>query len=177
MIGTFRPYNSEQAVLHTSWTDKNLGRRFFGCPYWYPGALKTGGAHCDYFDWLDGPIGEQEKVVLRSQRDIGSVKQRILEYETKMEEIEIKCKEQEEKCKEYGRKIEKYEKKNKKYRRRIEEYEKKNKKLEANVRKSNVLMWAVWVACSILVVILLAIMGTHSRPETKYLRLPHSRSG
>ncbi|KAI8559337.1 hypothetical protein RHMOL_Rhmol04G0164700 [Rhododendron molle] len=56
----------EQAVLHTSWTDKNPSRKFFGCPYWYPGAPKTGRAHCDYFEWLDGPIGEQENVVLRS---------------------------------------------------------------------------------------------------------------
>ncbi|KAI8534888.1 hypothetical protein RHMOL_Rhmol10G0131900 [Rhododendron molle] len=39
--------HSEQVVLHTSWTDRNAGRRFFGCPYWYPGAPKTGGAHCD----------------------------------------------------------------------------------------------------------------------------------
>ncbi|KAI8536056.1 hypothetical protein RHMOL_Rhmol10G0226400 [Rhododendron molle] len=97
--------HSEQAVLHTWWTDKNSGRRFFGCPYRYPDAPKTGGAYCDYFKWLNGPIGEQEKVVLRYQRDIRSLIERIVEYETKMEVIKMKCKEQEEKCKEHERKI------------------------------------------------------------------------
>ncbi|PWA63815.1 zinc finger, GRF-type [Artemisia annua] len=36
------------AVVKTSWTNRNPGRRFFGCP--------TIGSNCPFLGWLDPPI-------------------------------------------------------------------------------------------------------------------------
>ncbi|XP_057770851.1 uncharacterized protein LOC130990642 [Salvia miltiorrhiza] len=46
-----------RAVIMTSWTDENPGRRFYGCRNW---KMKN----CGYFDWLDEPISERAKDVI-----------------------------------------------------------------------------------------------------------------
>ncbi|XP_057771070.1 uncharacterized protein LOC130990858 [Salvia miltiorrhiza] len=46
-----------RAVIMTSWTDENPGRRFYGCRNW-----KT--KNCGFFDWLDEPISERGKEVI-----------------------------------------------------------------------------------------------------------------
>ncbi|XP_058214487.1 uncharacterized protein LOC131325976 [Rhododendron vialii] len=157
--------HGKEAVVHTSWTDKNSGRRFFCCPFWVPGAPKRNGPHCNYFEWLDGEIGEQEKVARRSESNTRSLHKCIEEYErmmgeyeSKMVEREFKCKEQEDKCKEYERKM--------------KEIEKKINDLEVKVWKSTEMMWGAWVACSILVVIIFAIISTGRGFEKKYLGRP-----
>ncbi|PWA64032.1 zinc finger, GRF-type [Artemisia annua] len=38
----------KSAVVKTSWTNRNPGRRFFGCP--------TIGSNCPFLGWLDPPM-------------------------------------------------------------------------------------------------------------------------
>ncbi|KAB1223183.1 hypothetical protein CJ030_MR2G011920 [Morella rubra] len=42
-----------QASLKTSWTEKNLGRRFWGCPRF---GKKSMPLACVYFAWYDPPL-------------------------------------------------------------------------------------------------------------------------
>lgn len=41
------------AEIRTSFTDRNLGRRFLGCSKWDPEQEDGGTAHCGYFRWYD----------------------------------------------------------------------------------------------------------------------------
>ncbi|XP_057803108.1 uncharacterized protein LOC131018399 [Salvia miltiorrhiza] len=46
-----------RAVIMTSWTDENPGRRFYGCRNW-----KT--KNCGLFDWIDEPMTERAKDII-----------------------------------------------------------------------------------------------------------------
>ncbi|XP_050226472.1 uncharacterized protein LOC126676335 [Mercurialis annua] len=48
---------NQPAVLRTSWTETNPGRRFFGC-YAYQSV-----DGCDFFYWLDPPLSHNAKAV------------------------------------------------------------------------------------------------------------------
>jgi hypothetical protein len=41
------------SCIQTSRSEKNLGRRFFGCPKY-----GTGEPHCKFFEWVDAPFCE-----------------------------------------------------------------------------------------------------------------------
>ncbi|KAL4580849.1 hypothetical protein LXL04_017054 [Taraxacum kok-saghyz] len=43
------------ALMRTSWTDLNPGRRFWGCPKPY--------STCGFIGWIDGPMYERSKHV------------------------------------------------------------------------------------------------------------------
>ncbi|KAK9290541.1 hypothetical protein L1049_008711 [Liquidambar formosana] len=55
-------------MVWTSWTENNLGRRFYGCPNY-----KANGS-CGYFKWLDPPI------CIRARRIIPGLLKRIEGY-------------------------------------------------------------------------------------------------
>ncbi|CAI0552644.1 unnamed protein product [Linum tenue] len=64
MVGHFC-FCGDPAVLKTSWTDGNPGRRFFGCSKY-----GTNGA-CNYFRWHDPALDEHMKfLVLNFHRRI-----------------------------------------------------------------------------------------------------------
>ena len=46
----------KEAMLTTSWTTKNLGRRFYGCD--------KGKNGCNYFSWHDPQVNPREKKVI-----------------------------------------------------------------------------------------------------------------
>jgi len=46
-------YCGMKTYLRTSWTDKNPGRRFFGC------AQYGKGQHCKYFEWFEPRLCER----------------------------------------------------------------------------------------------------------------------
>ncbi|CAH9113373.1 unnamed protein product [Cuscuta epithymum] len=46
-----------KASLWTSWTDKNQGRRFYGCPNYESDS-------CGFFEWHDEPLTGRAKVVI-----------------------------------------------------------------------------------------------------------------
>ncbi|CAA0840855.1 DNA topoisomerase 3-alpha [Striga hermonthica] len=50
-------YCGKRAVLHTSWTDDNPGRRFHSCLKW-----KRGG--CKFFDWEDPPMCRRAMAII-----------------------------------------------------------------------------------------------------------------
>ncbi|PHU22437.1 hypothetical protein BC332_07544 [Capsicum chinense] len=43
--------------LKTSWSDNNLGRRFWSCPYY-------GSNKCNFFLWRDGVVDERSKFII-----------------------------------------------------------------------------------------------------------------
>ncbi|KAL4564507.1 hypothetical protein LXL04_028571 [Taraxacum kok-saghyz] len=45
-----------RALMRTSWTDLNPGRRFWGCPKPY--------STCGFIGWIDGPMCERSKRVI-----------------------------------------------------------------------------------------------------------------
>ncbi|XP_075665016.1 uncharacterized protein LOC142634605 [Castanea sativa] len=52
----------QKPVLVVSWTENNLGRRFYGCPnYWV-------GKKCKFFQWVDDEICERGKVLIPEMR-------------------------------------------------------------------------------------------------------------
>nr|POE50524.1 hypothetical protein CFP56_27985 [Quercus suber] len=52
----------QKPVLVVSWTDNNLGRRFYGCSnYWI-------GKKCKFFQWVDDEICERGKVLIPEMR-------------------------------------------------------------------------------------------------------------
>ncbi|XP_075645054.1 uncharacterized protein LOC142616049 [Castanea sativa] len=52
----------QKPVLVVSWTENNLGRRFYGCPnYWV-------GKKCKFFQWIDDDICECGKVLIPEMR-------------------------------------------------------------------------------------------------------------
>nr|VDD62535.1 unnamed protein product [Brassica oleracea] len=62
------------AEIRQAWTDKNPGRRFYGCPH-YKG--KNG---CNYFKWFDVEAGtEWQKMALIEARDEIQEKSRVIE--------------------------------------------------------------------------------------------------
>ncbi|KAJ4813130.1 GRF zinc finger protein [Rhynchospora pubera] len=52
---------NELAVLKTSWTIANPGRRFLGCPN-YDGL--NPGRSCGFFFWYDAPVQDRAKEVI-----------------------------------------------------------------------------------------------------------------
>ncbi|CAI0429660.1 unnamed protein product [Linum tenue] len=59
------------AVLRTSWTDANPGRRFFGC------ANYRGVNACNYFRWIDPPLEDNiKRLVLALHKRIREVERR-----------------------------------------------------------------------------------------------------
>ncbi|CAL1396134.1 unnamed protein product [Linum trigynum] len=59
------------AVLRTSWTDANPGRRFFGC------ANYRGANACNYFRWIDPPLEDNiKRLVLAMHKRIREVERR-----------------------------------------------------------------------------------------------------
>ncbi|CAI0446072.1 unnamed protein product [Linum tenue] len=59
------------AVLRTSWTDANPGRRFFGC------ANYRGANACNYFRWIDPPLKDNiKRLVLALHKRIREVERR-----------------------------------------------------------------------------------------------------
>nr|KAJ0206247.1 hypothetical protein LSAT_V11C500249780 [Lactuca sativa] len=46
----------KMAIIRTSWTDKNPGRRFCGCP--------TEGSKCRFIGWYDGPMCERSNAII-----------------------------------------------------------------------------------------------------------------
>ncbi|WOH07238.1 hypothetical protein DCAR_0626667 [Daucus carota subsp. sativus] len=45
---------NKYAVVHTSWTDTNGGRRFAHCPDF----------ECDYFRWVDAPLCTRARIII-----------------------------------------------------------------------------------------------------------------
>ncbi|KAL4565734.1 hypothetical protein LXL04_029837 [Taraxacum kok-saghyz] len=54
-----RCYCGLSAPFSTSWSDKNPGRRYFGCQYW-PNTKED----CGFFEWYDDEVSEWYKEVL-----------------------------------------------------------------------------------------------------------------
>ncbi|CAB4263051.1 unnamed protein product [Prunus armeniaca] len=50
-----------QCRLTTSWTDNNLGRRFWGCADY---GVRRG---CAFFEWYDPQVCERSKIVISGQ--------------------------------------------------------------------------------------------------------------
>ncbi|KAJ4810504.1 GRF zinc finger protein [Rhynchospora pubera] len=57
-IGIPNCYCNELAVLKTSWTEANPGRRFLGCRNYEISRS------CGYFFWYDAPVQDHAKVVI-----------------------------------------------------------------------------------------------------------------
>ncbi|XP_050210069.2 uncharacterized protein LOC126660547 [Mercurialis annua] len=53
-----RCYSNPIARVYTSWTEKNPGRRFYGCR-----SYKRGGG-CDFFEWFEEPMSDRAKTVI-----------------------------------------------------------------------------------------------------------------
>ncbi|KAL4589524.1 hypothetical protein LXL04_002431 [Taraxacum kok-saghyz] len=54
-----RCYCGIEAPCTISWSDKNPGRRYYGCRYW-----PDENVECGYFDWYDDEVSEWYKQVL-----------------------------------------------------------------------------------------------------------------
>ncbi|KAL0728119.1 hypothetical protein Bca4012_024212 [Brassica carinata] len=62
------------AKIFTAWTDKNPGRRFYGCELYEEG----GNEHCSYFLWLDEEVkGWAMKALIQARDEIREKKRRI----------------------------------------------------------------------------------------------------
>ncbi|KAK6158799.1 hypothetical protein DH2020_006113 [Rehmannia glutinosa] len=56
-MGLVDCYCGRRAVLRTSWTDDNPGRRFHAC-------LQYSGGGCSFFDWEDPPMCRRSRVII-----------------------------------------------------------------------------------------------------------------
>ncbi|KAK4427159.1 hypothetical protein Salat_1484800 [Sesamum alatum] len=66
----------QQVFVRTSWTNRNPGRRFRGCP----GAL---GSYCDCFEWIDPPMCR------RSTEIIPRLLRRLNNYESSLHKANV----------------------------------------------------------------------------------------
>ncbi|XP_058755783.1 uncharacterized protein LOC131628997 [Vicia villosa] len=76
-----------EAPLMTSWTDSNLGRRFFGC-----GMYKVHGhKRCSHFVWYDDELSSRAKEIIYSlQKKLEHERDRLDEANTKVADVKMK---------------------------------------------------------------------------------------
>ncbi|KAK6121476.1 hypothetical protein DH2020_044784 [Rehmannia glutinosa] len=78
-MGLVDCYCGRRAVLRTSWTDDNPGRRFHSC-------LQYSGGGCSFFDWEDPPMCRRSKVIIPGLlRKINALKEDVFALEEKVE--------------------------------------------------------------------------------------------
>ncbi|KAL7590652.1 hypothetical protein Lser_V15G40320 [Lactuca serriola] len=75
------------AIVRTSWTDNNLGRRFWGCP--------DPNSSCGFIGWYDEPMCARSKVIIpgllrtinKLRKAMDDIKEQASKHEKAMEKI------------------------------------------------------------------------------------------
>ncbi|CAL5184601.1 unnamed protein product [Lathyrus oleraceus] len=77
------------ASLMTTWTDANLGRRFYGCEMYKIQNFKK----CSHFIWFDKEMNPRAKELISALlKNINEGKATVKSYKAKKEELKMKVK-------------------------------------------------------------------------------------